>query len=145
MRLSLYLDAAIIDEIERLAILYQKTNSQIARGLIQAGSRVIDDGGIRIRGPLLGLDRPFLEIRYRQLAGAKRRFGLRAGSTDAVISARRKPWETTSGCAIHLLELGLITSNPDAFELVGPLQLTRPLAHTDIPNVNVESLLRNAS
>ncbi len=101
-------------------------------------------GGIRIKGPILGIDKPFVEIRHRRLKGIKKRFGIRLGTTKKDICLRVKPGETTSSCAIDLLHLGLIAHNPESFEIIGPLGIPRLIATLDIPKVNIESILRHA-
>jgi hypothetical protein len=82
MRASMYLDVGIIEEIKRLTQQYQKSSSQIIRALIKAGIRVVEKGGIKISGAFIGIDRPFVEIRYKGLKGYKRRFGVRLGSAE---------------------------------------------------------------
>lgn len=137
MRLSLYLDEAIIEEIEKIAKLYGKINSQIARALIIAGSRVIDQGGIRIKGPLIGLGRPFIKIRYKRLTGRKKRFGIRLGTIESLVRSRLNQGETMSSCTIDLLHLGLIACDPDSFELIGPIEAPRLLATLEVPKINI--------
>lgn len=136
MRLSLYLDTTIIGEIVKLAKRYGKTSSQIARGLIRVGSQVIDKGGIRIKGPLIGLGRPFIKIRHKRLTGRKKRFGIRLGTVESLVKQRLRQGETMSSCTIDLLHLGLIAQDPDSFELIGPIDVPRLLVTLEVPEVN---------
>lgn len=142
MRTSMYLDVATKDEITRLATQYQKTNSQIARALIKAGICIIENGGIKIRGALLGFDRPAIEVRYKGLTGKKERFGVRLQSIENEMNKHKKHGESLSGCAASLLHLGLIAHKPDSFELTGPFGLPRPLAKLKLPKVDTEAILR---
>ena len=142
MRLSMYLDVGIIKEIQRLAQQYHTTSSQVARALIRAGIRVINEGGIKIRGGLLGFERPFIEVRFKGLTGNKKRFGVRLGSVADEVNNVIRPGETVSGCAISLLHLGLIAHEPESFELTGPTGLRRRLAEPEVPEVDTEAILR---
>lgn len=141
MRTTLYLDEGIVDKMEELAEEYKKTDSEIARALIKAGSRVAKKGGISTEGTLLKLNRPFVETRYRDRKNEKKRFGIRLKDLEDEINEKLKP-ESISGYVTSLLKLGLIAHDPSSFELTGLLGGPRPFTELNVPEIDTERLLR---